>query len=1102
MSRDTGTFKFSGNFDVQKAAPIDNRSLVNSFSDLTKAETWKNAEGGYYTYIGMVVACKDRPGELYQLTASDYTLISNWKLVSSSDLYPTPTNKQTAPLYTNLTELEIASETVFASGTDGGASDKATRRIPSVVITENYFVTACEARTSVSDSAQIDILIGRKELEGTTWSYNTALVYDTTNSYKYMNPSMVVDRSNNRIYLFSMRFKITDTNKGSWINLQGDDVTNVYRYSDDEGATWSEIVGIGTSWSSDWKFSTISTSNSLIMDDGTIVCPCMGYHNTNYARSGIVYKKKDSSTWVYSSPTPVNGENECTIFVNGSTLYVNTRNSTDVRRVYAYNFDTDTFTKIDESFVPNNACEAAIENCTIDDMNFYIMSFIDVNSNIRANPTVWISADGVIYAKTINLLQKTVGGTAGYCITTSYKNYIAALYEDDGKIYFADLSDKKDVFKNTAAYMLLSKQYILDVTQESRKAAVNYIFNSFKVEDSYQSIISEGIYGSDDKIMNISTGNESNKAGWVYFHIDVTKYRGKTMVVSVSDASKDCGYGLTAQEYTTTGNTYLSSACGTGKNWTITNYTFVVPETAVTLYVDYMDSGDHAYTPVVKVLKGVIDPIKNLDVAQIGSDSTYIKNISESDGKISATSAELNTSAVTRTATEATDTKVAVDGTNVEEAIESLATSIKSIGSITVDSELSDTSENPVQNKVITTKVTSLESQVATNTADIKVLKSYHTTDLSMVDIYGAKLSAQSTANCYVVKEAGDYKLPLVYGNAIKDGAENTAAYTNLGTNSYMMNFVNAYGNQITSPYIETDTGKSCAEAQFSIGDADIFTNLSVSDGYLYFTVSDVPVTGANGVLSVKDSDGNIMWNWHIWVFPYDLTPVTITNSTGVNYDIMPVYLATTYDDGDDTKRKNWFYQWGRSVPTLGPAAYNSTTNATSYGVLSFANKSNSGGAYQQGILNPTTFWTKSSTPYNWFGTSPYYNLWDANCSTTGCSDNTTVKTVYDPSPVGFKIPNGNVFSYFSASNVVGSFSNGLKFKKNSSDTTGIFFPASGYRYSSGSIINVSTFGDVWTTATYSYNYAYMLDFASSNVYPQNSNYRAYGFSVCCVAEL
>lgn len=425
--------------------------------------------------------------------------------------------------------------------------------------------------------------------------------------------------------------------------------------------------------------------------------------------------------------------------------------------------------------------------------------------------------------------------------------------------------------------------------------------------------------------------------------------------------------------------------------------------------------------------------------------------------------------------------------------------------SVTVDSALSDTSENPVQNKVIAKEINTVETQIATNTEDIKILKSYHVTskDLSMYDVHGNALTKQSTANCYVVKEAGQYKLPLVYGNAIKDGSANTAAYTNPGTNSYMMNFVNAYGNQITSPYIETDTGKTCAEAQFSIGDADIFTDLSISDGYLNFTVSEVPVSGANGVLSVKDSDGNIMWNWHIWVFPYDLTPVTITNSTSVDYTIMPVYLATTYDDGDETKRKNWYYQWGRSVPMLGPAAYNSTANATSYGALSYTITANSSGVYQQGILNPATFWTNLSSPRNWFGTTSYYNLWDANYSATGCSDNATVKTIYDPSPVGFKIPNGNTFTGFSISNVVGSFANGWKFKKNSSDTVGIFFPAAGTRgYSNGSLFSVGSSGYVWSTAAKSQDYAYDLNFISSNVNPQYNSGRSSGFSVCCVSEL
>mgnify|MGYP002625538388 CR=1 FL=1 len=43
-------------------------------------------------------------------------------------------------------------------------------------------------------------------------------------------------------------------------------------------------------------------------------------------------------------------------------------------------------------------------------------------------------------------------------------------------------------------------------------------------------------------------------------------------------------------------------------------------------------------------------------------------------------------------------------------------------------------------------------------------------TDLSMVDCAGNARATMSTANCYMVHTAGDYKLPLVYGNAIKNG--------------------------------------------------------------------------------------------------------------------------------------------------------------------------------------------------------------------------------------------------------------------------------------------------------------------------------------------
>ena len=72
--RDRGTFNFSGNLEVKKDAPLEARSLVGSYTDLTKPETWTDEEGGVWIYGGMNVTCKDRPGKIYQLSAgADYT---------------------------------------------------------------------------------------------------------------------------------------------------------------------------------------------------------------------------------------------------------------------------------------------------------------------------------------------------------------------------------------------------------------------------------------------------------------------------------------------------------------------------------------------------------------------------------------------------------------------------------------------------------------------------------------------------------------------------------------------------------------------------------------------------------------------------------------------------------------------------------------------------------------------------------------------------------------------------------------------------------------------------------------------------------------------
>ena len=66
-----------------------------------------------------------------------------------------------------------------------------------------------------------------------------------------------------------------------------------------------------------------------------------------------------------------------------------------------------------------------------------------------------------------------------------------------------------------------------------------------------------------------------------------------------------------------------------------------------------------------------------------------------------------------------------------------------------------------------------------------------------------------------------------------------------------------------------------------------------------------------------------------------------------------------------------------------------------------------------------------------------------------------------------------------------------------------IFLAASGCRSStSGGLGNVGSSGYYWSAAQISAGYAYGLGFNSGNVYPLNSNIRAYGFSVLPVRRI
>ena len=392
--------------------------------------------------------------------------------------------------------------------------------------------------------------------------------------------------------------------------------------------------------------------------------------------------------------------------------------------------------------------------------------------------------------------------------------------------------------------------------------------------------------------------------------------------------------------------------------------------------------------------------------------------------------------------------------------------------------------------------------------------------DLSMVDNAGTARASMTTANCYLVHAAGDYKLPLVYGNAIKNGADNRVAYYP-GENSTITNgtnqFINHANTGINGPWITKSTsgtdvnkgmGVTVNGAELLWQDASgLISAVGIDGDYLTFTVPAAASSKAGNALIAAKSGSTIVWSWHIWVTTETLASTTIVATGSHNYTVSPVNLGWIPTGGSGKQGYCTYYQWGRKDPFIPAASYSSTSNHTVYNISNSSvtgiTYSGTGVTIADNIKNPTTHYYYSSN----YGpvTTTYYNMWDAQNTTTNNVTTATKKTIYDPCPPGFCVPTGNLWYYFGngGSRTMSTFDITNKGATWNTGITGnaLWFPAAGYRYSSsGALSGVGSDGFYWSATPGSTYNGRNLYFNSSIWYWYN-RIRAYGFSVRPVAE-
>ena len=313
------------------------------------------------------------------------------------------------------------------------------------------------------------------------------------------------------------------------------------------------------------------------------------------------------------------------------------------------------------------------------------------------------------------------------------------------------------------------------------------------------------------------------------------------------------------------------------------------------------------------------------------------------------------------------------------------------------------------------------------------------------------------------------------------------------------------------------------------------------------FHISSSDIKQGNAVLAIKNSS-QILWSWHIWVTALDVystqTVTSTYSSRTQTFNFMPVplgwysasktvnpktYTFSVKQEGSGKTANGTvtqagqtgsasgtctFYQWGRKDPFPPSNSLNeNNNNKTVYKYDAIGNstisncwsQSNAQAPIATSILNPSTFYYGRN---NWCNQTSN-ELWNVSNTATSVNFNSVTKSVYDPSPAGFRLPETAAFTGFtvkgenvSISSSKGTWSSstyGCTFTTNSVKT---YWQACGLRSdASGSLINIGSNGWYWSAGPESNDYGRCLQFYSSRVKPQSSRLRATGCSVRPVSE-
>lgn len=385
----------------------------------------------------------------------------------------------------------------------------------------------------------------------------------------------------------------------------------------------------------------------------------------------------------------------------------------------------------------------------------------------------------------------------------------------------------------------------------------------------------------------------------------------------------------------------------------------------------------------------------------------------------------------------------------------------------------------------------------------------------------------EETANCYMITTAGEHDFKAtVIGNGEKG-------------------IIKGAGFHTENPYINPQSAKLLWEDT-----QGFITDVTLRDGRVHYTTTGNVGNAVIAVYSGPNATGDILWSWHIWgvgdTLPadYEVTTkvggnvalgtgsvVLMDRNLGAYPSTDEQRLETTRTAENEAKSVNcMLYQWGRKDPFPNADKYyvdgNEVNIATTFPVWQPTTTSEA--TIAASILRPGYMINRpadDTSINNWLGKDVTLLWGDDKFSGQLASGWTNVKTIYDPSPVGYRVANftaftdfipvnsisqtfkggstmsgdgddkypsilSNIncvlsifqkstvnyylpkgmhmerigFAYGSSSNTDKIFGYGLYLKRNKTDAEGNFFSMSGYRFpnTSGSRDNYAKASNIW----------------------------------------